>query len=246
MARLDFNQWGNTPISSEMQRVLQVEDKTLLKFNTSIVFDNRFLLAAKPVQGTRGVYHTSIIALNFDPISSLRGKADSVYDGEWTGLNVLKFVTDSDGNAPFFGGVQRCLAICLSQDLTKIEIHEVLSDERANLDDGTTPISAYFESPMIFGSSVNKGHDYLRLKYGEIAVDGLVGDVNIQMYYKPDQWPNWILWNQWTETFTPNTDPGFRPRIGLPMPSATDCDTVNNRPLREGFAFQIKVVMTMM
>jgi hypothetical protein len=246
MARLDFNQWGNTPISTEMSRILSKENKALLNFSSSCVFDNRYLATAIPQQSSRGVYFTSIIALNFDPQSSLRGKEDSVYDGEWTGLNILRFITDEDGNAPFFNGVQRCFAVCLSQDLTQIEIHEILTASQTALDDGTSPITCYFESPDIFGPLVNKNHDYLRLKYGEIYVDGLVGNVQFQLYYQPDQWPGWVLWNTWTQTFTPNTDPGFRPRIGVPMPSPTDCDVVNNRPLREGYNFQVKLVMTLM
>ena len=125
LARLDFNQWGNTPISREVTRILQSENLSLLPFSTSVVFDNRFLMGANMVQGSRGVYSTSIVALNFDPISNLQGKSESVYDGQWQGLNILKFITDGNGNAPYFNRhVQRAVsAVCLNQDLTQIEIH---------------------------------------------------------------------------------------------------------------------------
>ena len=238
MARLDFNQWGNTPISREVTRVLSQEDLSLLAFSTSTVFDNRFLMGAQMKQAQRGVYSSSLVALNFDPISSLRGKDPSIYDGQWGGLNILQLVSG------FFNGVQRCFAICLSQDLTQIEIHEILTTDAADYDDGNTPISPYLESPVLFGPAVNQKHDYLRLLYGEIYVDSLVGTVQFQAFYKPDQWPNWVPWHSWTQTFTPGTDPGFRPRVGLPEPDATVFDVANNRPLRQGYNFQFKLMAT--
>jgi len=249
LARLDFNQWGNTPISREVDRVLSTENLTLLPFSTSTVFDNRFLMGAGLAQSARGVYSTSLIALNFDPISSLRGKAPSIYDGQWAGLNILKLVTG------YFGGVQRCFAVCLSQELSQIEIHEVLITDAQNYDDGSTPITSYFESPVIFSYELtnpgnrpaNPNHEYLRLSYGEIYIDQMVGPVQFLAFWKPDQWPTWIPWYSWTQPCDPHpptNDPGFRPRIGLPMPNANIFDRTNNRPLREGYCFQFKLIMT--
>lgn len=249
MARLDFNRWGNTPISHEVERILLGENRQLLASATSTVFDNRFIMGCGLKQANRGVYSTRAVALNFDPISSLHGKDPAIYDGQWDGLNVLQYVTQT------FNGIERCFAICLSDDFTQIEIHEILATDDANYDDTNTPIEHSMESPVLFNYSpsqanpnpANPGHDYLRLVYGEIYVDGFVGPVQFQAYYKPDQWPNWVPWYSWTEPFNPNptqTDPGFRPRIGLPIPDATAMDKTNNRPLREGYSFQFKLVMT--
>jgi len=244
MARLDFNRWANTPISFEMSRVLNVENNSLLGYSvaTPTPFDNRALFGTGLTQAARGVYATSLIAQNFDPISSLKGEGDSIYDGQWTGLNVLGLVNGS------FSGVQRCFAICLSQDLTQIEIHEILPSNgptASNYDDETVPIPSYFESPVLdFGDHKKGQRNYHRLSYGEIYVDQIVGPVQFQAFYKPDQWPAWVPWYSWTQNFTPATDPGFRPRVGLPIPDGTVFDTVNNRPLREGYWFQFKLVMT--
>lgn len=242
MARLDFDRWSNTPISREMKRVLDQENTSLLAYSTAVVFDNRFLLGTGLTASNRGVFSSSLIALNFDPVSSLRGTDESVYDGQWSGLNVLQLVNG------FFGGIARCFAICLSQDLTQIEIHEILPSDTpasSNFDDGSTPITDYLESPVLdFGDRKAAAHTYKRLAYGEIFVDSITGPVQFQAFYKPDQWPDWVPWYSWTQTYTPNTDPGFRPRVGLPMPDGTVFDTVNNRPLREGFNFQFKLVIT--
>jgi hypothetical protein len=242
MARLDFDRWSNTPISREMARVLNQENNSLLMFSTAAVFDNRFLMGTGLTQSDRGVFSNSLIALNFDPVSSLRGTDESIYDGQWAGLNVLQLVSG------FFSGASRCFAICLSQDLTQIEIHEILPSDTPtslNFDDGDQPIPCVLESPTLdFGDRKKGQRNYHRLSYGEIYVDSIVGPVQFQAFYKPDQWPNWVPWYSWTQTYTPNTDPGFRPRIGLPMPDGTVFDTVNNRPLREGFWFQFKLVAT--
>jgi len=249
MARLDYNQWGNTPISFEVSRILEGENTSLLNYSTTAVFDNRFLMGAGLQQTTRGVYSTKLVALNFDPISSLRGKDSSIYDGQWDGLNVLQLVEG------FFNGVDRCFAICLSQDLTQIEIHEILTTDAANFDDVDTPITLSFESATLFNylpsqanpRPANLAHDYLQLSYGELYVDSFVADTQFQAFYKPDQWPNWVPWYSWTEKFNPNPkqgDPGFRPRMGLPIPDIKPCDETNERPLREGFCFQVKLVIT--
>ncbi len=243
MARLDFNRWANTPISREMQRVLFQENNQLLAYCPECVFDNRALVGTGLTQATRGVYCTSLIALNFDPISSLKGEGDSIFDGQWTGLNVLQLVSG------FFGGVQRCFAVCLdAATLSQIEIHEILPSDgptSQDFDNGNQPITSYFESPVLdWGDRKAGRHQYRCLDYGEIYVDGLVGPVQFQAFYKPDQWPSWVPWTSWTEPYDPNTDPGFRPRIPLPSPDGTVFDTVNDRPLREGYFFQFKLVMT--
>jgi hypothetical protein len=101
------------------------------------------------------------------------------------------------------------------------------------------------ESPVLdFGDRKSGAHTYKRLEYGEIYIDGMVDDVDFVVWYKPDQWPSWVPWYSFTLPYTPSTDPGFRPRVGLPMPDATACDAVNNRPLREAYNFQIKLDIT--
>jgi len=236
MARLDFNLWGNTPISREVIRSLQNDLPGLLPFDTNIVFDNRMLLACQPIQSTRAVYHQALVVLNYDPLSSMQNKQPAVWDGEWDAPNILKLV---DG---FFGGVHRCFAICLSTDLTTIELHEILKDGAAINDDGTTEVTWFFESPSLFDHKLD--HEYKRLIDGEIAIDQIQSDLTITAYYKPDQYPNWVQWFTVNVNYQGTTDPGFRPRIGLGLPSATVFDPVTNRPLREGFNYQTKLVIT--
>jgi hypothetical protein len=235
LARLDFNRWGNTPISKEISRSIRGDDPSLISYTSMAVTDNRVLMTCKPVQATRGVYSPAMVALNFDPISSLAGKATSIWDGEWNGMNVLQFITG------FFGGVKRCFALCLSTDLSQIEIHEVLSDGDATLDNGTTNVQWSFETPMAFQRE--QSHLCKRLIDGEIYLDKLTGDTGVQAYYKVDQNNAWTPWYNTVVKYQTN-DSGFRPRVGLGMPSPQSFDTTNNRPTREGYDFQVKLVIT--
>lgn len=238
MARLDFNKWGNTPISREMQQVMDAEDKTLLFYDSSATFNNRCLLLAHPISSPRGTYFTSILALNFDPKSGLQGKAPSVWDGEWTGMKALRIISG------MFGGMERCFAICLSDDLLQIELREIRLDTHGINDEDTTKVTWFFESPSLFlGQQGQYKHDYKRLMDGEVYFDKLQTDVVVEAYYKCDQYPAWVPWYSTTIKYQPN-DPGFRPRVGLGLPNAQAYDKVNNRPLREGFAVQVKVVVT--
>ena len=239
MARLDFNRWGNTPISVEMRRVLEGEDQSLLNFDSSVVFDNRLLTLAKPVSSARGVYFTSILALNLDPLSSLRGKELPAWDGEWTGLNALQLVEG------IFNGVDRCFVLCLNSDFSQLELHEILPGDEPSYDNTDIPISSFFESGSLdFGDRKNGQHRYKRLDYADLYFDSIIGPVQFQAFYKPDQWPNWVPWHSWSLAYNPNTDPGFRPRVSLPTPDGTVFDTTNSRPLREGYIFQIKLAGT--
>jgi hypothetical protein len=154
LARRDYNTWGITPISREVQPTLDADDKSLLEFGSAISFDNRELRTASPVQSPLGVYHTKLVVLNFDPISSLRGKAPTVYDAVWTDLNVLQLVTGS------FNGKDRALAFCVSADLSKIELWEILPSDgpdSATADEGGVPIVMDLQSGSLnFGQPAGR------------------------------------------------------------------------------------------
>jgi hypothetical protein len=114
MATLDFNKWGNTPISNEVIRAISGDDPALIPYTSMVEFNNRMLMTCQPQQAARGVYWQGLAVLNFDPISSLAGKAPTIWEGAWNGLNVLKIISGT------FDGVKQCFAICLSADLSKI------------------------------------------------------------------------------------------------------------------------------
>lgn len=242
LGRRDFNTWGNVPISREVEEILSGDDETMLRFGSAVVFDNRMLMTASPVATDYGNYFTKIVALNFDPISSLRGKAPSVYDGIWTGINVLQLVVGD------FAGEERAFAFTFNTTTESIELYELLpSSTSLRCDNSTTPLTWTFESSSLdFGKRDPRNRTTLRLADGEIHIDDLKGRVNFWVFYKPDQYPCWTLWHSWSECATMSSDtskPQFRPSMGLGEPSGIPCDTSTDRPMREGKTFQFKIVI---
>jgi hypothetical protein len=254
----DFNTWIRTPISHEVERVLSRDNQALLAFGSGVFFDNRTLMTASPISTPQGVYHQALIALNTDLITTVREKSPPAYDGVWPGMNLLNQLTGQ------FTNVERCYQIVFNSVLVKLEIWELMPSAASDVEDripggpqaivgdnGTQAIQWWFESPPVFKDSDLRSRTFKRLINGEINVDKLVGRVDFAAFWKPDQYPCWVPWIAWSECATQasgqatdNTKPQFRPRMGLGEPPSAPCDPSTNRPLREGYLFQVKLVIT--
>jgi hypothetical protein len=233
LGQRQFSTWGNVAQSAEVSPTLDADDQTILQYSSAINFDNRLLMTAHPIQGPNGVYHDLLVAINFDPISSLQGKAPSVWDGVWNGLNALQLVSGE------FQSLERAFAFCFNPATGKNELWEILRSADPAVADSGGQVTWEIQS----GSLFKKDKEFKQLADGEIRVDQLVGTVTFQAFYKPDQWPDWVPWTSWTETHT-GTGLGFRPRMGLGQPKATDIDSENDRPLRNFFTMQFRLVIT--
>lgn len=244
LARREFSTWGNTPQSNEVnERVLAKDLQNLLNFGSAVVFDNRLLMTVSPTQHVQGVYHPGLVAINGDPLSTLGGKKPSVYDGLWNGMNVLKIIVGD------FAKVNRAYAFALNTVLNEIELWEVLPSSTTEINDsGTNPIVWSIESPVMdFGQRDPRRREFLSLNNGEVYVDELQSTVNFLAQYKPDQYPCWTDWFNWQECAdmsAPNSQPQFRPRMGLGTPSSKPCDISTDRPLRNGYVYQVKFTIT--
>lgn len=246
LTRREFNTWGNVPISREVQKQLDRDSEDLLGYTSAVIFDNRMLMTTESelVEG-RGVIFSRLIATNYDPNSSLQGKAPAVYDSlYWQGLNVFQLITG------IFDEKERCFAFTLDKFTDEIELWEILKgSDPAIYDDVDTRIVWSIESPMVdFGQRDPRIRERLRLGQAELAVNDLRGKVTFQAYFRPEFWPCWVPWASWEECSLNDdpvtTSPNFRPNMGLPEPSPFWCDNTNNRPLREGYFFQVKIVVT--
>lgn len=248
LARRDFDTWGNVPISREVERPIDDDDDTLLAYGSAITFDNRLLMTCVPKASTQGVFHQAIIALNADPNSSLAGKSASVYDGIWTGLNVLQLVKGQ------FSEVERAFAFGLNTTLNKIELYEILKSKAGKFDNGNVRIRWDAETAALLYNVKGKGpFDFCQLIDGEMSVDSVVGQVDFEVFYKPDSYPCWIPWRKWSvcskrvdpdQPVTANYQPGFYPRMGFGEPDPKLCDGFTSRPFREAYFFELKFVIT--
>lgn len=76
---------------------------------------------------------------------------------------------------------------------------------------------------------------------------------SLKAYYRPDNYPEFVLWREITQGLTligkpseldvgglPLARAGFAPRVSFGKPSE-DCDPTTNRRLRLGYEFQVKL-----
>jgi len=78
---------------------------------------------------------------------------------------------------------------------------------------------------------------------------------SLTVYYRPDNYPDWILWREFTQEFNvignvsklgtgglPTARPGFAPRISFGKPADEHDRIETGRILRRGYNFQVKFV----
>lgn len=238
MARRDFGSWGNVPISREVQPILTEDDEHLLNFCSAVLFDNRLIMTCSPVLTESGCYHRGMIALDFDPISTLGQRAPPAFEGLWTGLNVLKLLIAN------VGGEDRCFAFALNAN-NQIDLWEITKDERFDETDKRIPWTVETRSWHF-----NKPFDAKELKQADLWLKEVWGEVGINAKFRSDDYPGWINWiNKTIETTISSTtvsettySPQTVSRVSLGQPPDTE-DAVNEKFHRKGCEFAIRLDM---
>lgn len=185
----DFGKWTNTPLSRPVRRVMDRDDRYLLQFASCVEFDNRLLMTVTPQrEHDIGVYHLGLVALDFDQISDTEGVGGTgapVWEGLWTGLNILQLVTGE------FNGVKRCFAIVWSG--TEYEIWEMTRG--ALWDNVDNPIEWSIETPeyAFEAPGIRK-----ELKGAKLWLRDVAGSVTITAQFAPDGHPVWQDWDSFT------------------------------------------------
>lgn len=238
IARRDFgnNSWGNKPISNELQRVLSLDNQSLLSYGSAVANDNRFISTCVPNVSGQGVFHIGLVTLNNDLISSLRTTLPPAWEGIWTGVNAFQMI------AGRVNGSRRAFAFTFNIDRQKIELYEFLPESTLEyLDNDETPIKWGFESPVIFNGDIKPLTQHVRLSNGEMSLSDIKGTVKVDVKYRPINYPCWLDYHSFTvcaDVSETNSQAQHLYRIGLGEPSANDVDPINNIPYREAPAFQ--------
>ena len=145
-------------------------------------------------------------------------------------------------------GSIRQFSFSFSIDDNKIELYEFLPEGSASYkDNDETDIDWVFETPVLFNSDIKPLTTLCQLRDGEVYLSNIKGNVHVAVYYKPDFYPCWTLWREFdvcSNLSGTNANPSYRMRIGLGEPSPDAVETGNNRPLRAGYFFQCRVVVT--
>lgn len=245
ISRRDFGTWGNTPISREMNRLLDADTPELLLHSGSVLWDNRLLFTTSPAPSDAGVYHRGLIALDFDLISTLKGKEPPAYDGLWTGMKITGLV------AGRFSGRNRCFAFAHSED-GRNELWEITRNGR--FDNDVNQIEGVLETRSMNFPMQGAPSGLKRLNGAEVNVADFARESFITLRYKSDQNPCWQYWDTKSICITDDqcdeTDPcastttgnmhGYKTRLSFGLPPDVD-NAVDEKAMRFGFSFQVRM-----
>src|SRR5262245_14417651 len=186
-----FGQWGNKQISANEQRILQYNDRALLRFCSGAYFNNRMLQTALPEQTNQGVIHRALIPMDFIPISSFDTESRPNWEGMWEGLDIMQLTTGD------FGGRERCFATIRAREDHTIQLWEItnfLKDDLNYSVTGDNRITSVMEFPAFTWDDPSM---LKRLVGCEIWADRLFGTVEFTLEYRPDSQICWNAWHAW-------------------------------------------------
>ena len=245
-----FNQPGNIEISAQENRVLQFNDRSLMRFATGTEFGSRLFESALPKQLPQGVIHQALMPMDFIPMSSFGSSQAPVWEGMNEGLQILQLASGD------FGGRQRAFASVVSGIDSVIELWELSEFNQfdSNRTDDSARIQWYIEFPAF-----TWGDEFMfkKLVSAELWVDRIYGTVIFQMDYRPDGETCWIPWHQWQICSARNScedvnnpicypiapfGEGYRSTMTLPNPPVA-CERANLRPSNWGYQFQTRLTV---
>lgn len=250
IARRDHGTWVNTPLSHEMDRVLDKDDPYLINFASSVDFDNRFLCTASPYRATttgveRGVAWRGLIALDFKPVSSMFDRTQPVWEGIWTGVQILQIMkVDCYGK-------DRCFIFALNSE-NVIELWEL---SKSNTSDAVGVRINWTMETRRMGFQDN-AETLKNLARTEQWWERVEGEFDWCVNYRPDGYlGGWLQLDCGSVCATTGMCAGpvcsapiaplaqYRPRKISAGPTITDCEECVDKPFRNGYEFQFQLVM---
>ena len=257
VARRDTTAPGNTPLSHEVSPILNNDTEPLLFYGSAVLFDNRLLMTAAPSLTSGGITHDGLVAINFDSLSTMRGKQPPIWEGPLSGLKILQVLRGR------IAGTERAFIFALNaaaDDL--IELWEILPDSDGGYYDTyksisglnstlvRTPIKTVLESRRI-------NYDRLvALRGAELFIDEIVDDIVVIVSFRPDEFPTWTQWvriplcatttqctlptvGQFSCTIWKPNARGYAARILLTEPPES-CNTLSSMQLNKGYEFAFR------
>lgn len=245
--------WGYTPQSREMNRILAFDDTTLLNFASSTLFKNRLLMTAQPTLITgynnASAYFNGLVALDFDIVASISQKQPPAYDGFWTDLEILQVISHT------MADVERCFVFVRNPTTKNTELWEIIDDETDYYDQDNAPIISVVETRAYNGE---KPANRKKLRGGDLSMNNVLAETTVAVEYRADGYQAWVPWHSWKIPachpicYPPNCPPANSPGClvpgywfgqRLPMPDAT-CDPCTLKELRRGYNFQFRITWT--
>lgn len=240
-------------LSREISRITDHETDAWLSQSSGMFFDNRLFFTASPFRTPSGaIGFKKLISLDCAPLASMRGKAPPAYDGEWTGMNILRLVSGR------FDGSHRAFAIV--QDGSENSLWELTPRDRSDsylVEGGSTEVairSAVEYRQFDFGAP----NQLKQLERCDIYPARIEGEVNAKVYWRVGNRNQWRLWGEFSANAKMTDAPESTPETvhawknlrsqerglvkSLTIPDAID--PVTNKSEAIGHSFQIRVVWT--
>jgi len=246
-SRREWKEYGQVPVSREISRILNSERLTsVTQLTSSVLFDNRLLTTVTPnTNSNQGIFFKGLAVLDFDLVGGNGQKSPAAWEGLWTGLNFLQLLNAEINQE------ERCFSFVLDGNC-RIQLYEITKDGKK--DNNKTSIECYVETSSY---SFENPFELKRLEYGEMWIDQLEGEVDFNIKFKPNQYPAWVDWIEFTEcSKTENCDPlagscltllnykpQYRSRRRLPQP-ADVCESINGAPMRNGYEISARIGWT--
>ena len=247
--------WANPPISNNINRALNFQDRGLMHVCSGMEFGERVYQTILPFQTNVGIASKAIAVLDTDPVSTLQDQRPPVWEGIATGLDILQVFSGD------FGGLERAFAVVHNQSDGSIWVWELSSSAKFNgTPDQDARTEFFFETPSFDFSEYSReaGGGSFELKEIDgldLWLDRVFGDVLIKLQFRPDEDQCWYDWWE-TEICSARTcaeDPttpacypvtpkseGYRMPISFPKPTNPVCSVGNPRPVTWGGKFQLK------
>jgi hypothetical protein len=215
--------YSNRTVSGEVRTFLESDDNNSLLLSSAAIAGHRLLMTCEP--DTPNKTFKGLISLDLEPVSSIKGNTNPLYDGVWTGLHVQQVLSAAyNGKQTHFifaldeSGGNRLFYIVDNQD----------DDEGSN----RPPVRIYtgqkfFKDPwrMKF------------LRYAEFWFDDIQGQVDIQAYYKPDGYPFWCPMKSGTIHSDLTGSPRRENKIRLSV-DEKETDSLLETSLNRGYGFE--------
>lgn len=197
-ARAQQDGYNVTPISTEMDAIMDFDTEGLLESSSAVYFDNRLLFTVSPREnyeniGTESLKYRStsfqgIGVLDFNSLGTSGEKQPAIFDGVWTGCESLQLLTGVTNRLP------RCFIFSYDPASNSNQLWEnypwALFDyplgQSARKIQAALETRAYdFDTPW----------NLKKLERGDMWIGELSGDTKVNVYFRPDENPCWFPWH---------------------------------------------------
>jgi len=245
---------GNSPISREVRRITDFETTSLLKYSTGINFNNRLLMLASPFLNVNGgVSWKNIVPLDFAPVSTMRGKSEPSYDGQWDGLSAVSMFSGEINRKP------RAFVISTEADGSNA-LWEIMPDNSGEIADqsetcDSTPTVVPIQCAIEHGRrNFGDAKKLKRLRRCDVYLYDIEDDVDLKVYWRTDNAQLWREWDGGVEVCAHMTDPesdsphvwkNLAPQQRPQLKTFTipqGIDDITRYGINTGYEFQIRLV----